>query len=235
MNRYEKTGGKDDGMDLLNDIEGTASDRKLPATKRFGKAAASGGLKILSGVAGGFAGAAIGRASLLVGILATGAGEMIGSGELTSFGVGMMASNVVPTDSSLNGTEGEEKTAVQKAKDRMKIYGKGIMQKLWIDKLVKKEAKNTSEQTKSATTTTSESATTTTTEAATSGMGEVKYYTHPQSQPDPMDLAELERVENQVRESAENFANENQMDMQQNVSGFGDDDAFLPIEEEKIY
>jgi hypothetical protein len=235
MNRYEKTGGKDEGMDLLNDIEGTASDRKLSGGKRFKKAAASGGLKILSGVAGGFAGAAFGRASLLVGILATGAGEMMGSGELTSFGVGMMASNVVPSDSSLNGTEDEKKTAMQKAKDRVKSYGKGIMQKLWIDKLVKKEAQNTTTQTKSAETT-SNTSTATTTDQATSGIGEVKYYSHPQSAPDPMDLAELERIEKQVNESGENFAKENGSNITPAISGRGDDDAFLgSVDDERIY
>jgi len=225
MNRYEKKAQQDKTSQWLNDIEDTASDRKLTMGQRIKKGAGSGAIKIIAGIGGGFAGAAMGRWSILTGILATGTGEVIGSPELTSFGVGMMASNMIPSDATVSGIDDGKKTGFQKAKDRMKTYGKGIMQKLWIDKLVKKE--------KPASTTTSSTTTTTTTEQATSGMGEVKYYMHPQAEPDPMDMAELEKYEKEIKNSGENFAQENQTN--QNVSGVGDDDAFLPIEEEKIY
>lgn len=233
MNRYEKKAQQDKTSQWLNDIEDTASDRKLPMGQRVKKGAGSAAVKIIAGIGGGFAGAAIGRWSILGGILATGTGEVIGSPELTSLGVGMMASNLIPSDNSVNGTETDKKSKFQKAKDRMKTYGKGIMQKFWIDKIVKKDAAKT--ETKSTENISTTSTTTNTTEQSTSGMGEVKYYTHPQGEPDPADLAELEKYEKQVKESGENFAQENGITTTGNMSGFGDDDRFLPIEEEKIY
>lgn len=230
MNRYEKKAQQDKTSNLLNDIEGTASDRKLPMKQRLGKGVGGAAIKLLSGIGGGFAGAAIGNWSFVGGLVFTTTGEVIGSPELTSFGVGMLASNVIPTDTSVNGTEDEKKSKFQKAKDRMKSYGKGMMQKVWLDKLVKKDAAKT--ETKSAETT---STTTTTTEQSTSGMGEVKYYTHPQSEPDPVDLAELERYERQIKESGENFAKDSGVTTQENFSGIGDDEDFRGTEEERIY
>ncbi|HRE97742.1 MAG TPA: hypothetical protein PK637_13315, partial [Flavobacteriales bacterium] len=187
-------------------------------------------------IGGGIVGAGLGTWSLIPGFVLSATGEVIGSPELTCFGVGMVASGIIP-DTSLNGTEDDKKSKFQKAKDRMKTYGKGIMRKFWIDKLVKKEATKTETKTTENTsiTTNAETSTTTTTDQSTSGMGEVKYYTHPQAEPDPADLAELEKYEEQIRESANSFAQENQISTSENMSGFGDDDRFLPIEEEKIY
>lgn len=222
MNTYEKKAQKDKTSQWLNNIEDTASDRKLPMGTRVKKGAGAAALKILAGIGGGFAGAAIGRWSIVGGILATGTGEVLGSAELTSFGVGMMASNLIPAESGVNGTDDANKSTAQKAKDRMKTYGKGIMQKFWLDKLVKKKAETSGEQK-------TQSTTSTTTET-TNGMGEVKYYTHPQGTPDEMDLQELEKYEQAIKQSGENFANQNG----ESVSGTGDDDAFLGIEQERI-
>lgn len=216
MNSYEKKASKAKTSQWLNNIENTASDRKLPMGSRIKKGAGSAALKLISGIGGGFAGAAIGRWSILGGILATGTGEVIGSPELTSFGVGMMASNLIPAESTVNGTE-EEKSSFQKAKDRVKTYGKGIMQKFWIDKIVKKDTTQTEDKT----------AVTTTTQT-TSGVGEVKYYRHPQSQPDEMDMRELEKYEQEIIKSGEEFSGGS-------VSGTEDDENLLGTDDEKIY
>jgi hypothetical protein len=219
MNTYEIKAQKDKTSQWLSSFEDTASDRNLSMGTRVKKGAGAAALKILAGIGGGFAGAAIGRWSILGGIVATGTGEVIGSAELTSFGVGMMASNLIPADSGVNGID--DKSTVQKAKDRMKTYGKGIMQKFWLDKLVKKKA----------TTTTTEPTPASTTTESTNGVGEVKYYTHPQSEPDDLDLQELEKYEQAIKQSGESFTNKSG----DSISGTGDDDAFLGTEEERIF
>jgi hypothetical protein len=193
MNTYEIKADKDKNSQWLNALENTASDRKLPMKDRIKKGAGSAAIKLVAGIGGGFAGAAMGRWSVLGGILATGTGEIIGSPEMTSFGVGMMASNLIPTDQSVNGTE--DKSGFQKVKDRMKTYGKGIMHKFFMDKMVRKES-------------TSSSTTSTTTDTSTSGFGNVTVYNYPKSKTTEMDLSEIEKYEEELRRSAESFSQE---------------------------
>ncbi len=238
MNSYEKEAKRKKTSMWLQNIEDSASDRKLPIGQRLKKGVGQAALRLVTGLAGGFTGAAIGRWSVLGGILATGTGEVIGSPELTSFGVGMMASNLVPSEESVSGPEEEKKSAVAKAKDRAKAYGKGILKKFWLDKLIKKEEDSTQKKTEAPSTTTPEE----------KPMGEVTYYTHPQSEADQMDLSELEKYEDKLKESAEEFekkqesVSEPQMkgtveveQIEERLSGTGDDDKFLgKIEEERI-
>lgn len=236
MNSYEKDAKRKETSMWLQNIEDSASDRKLPMGKRLKKGAGQAALKLITGLAGGFTGAAIGRWSVLGGILATGTGEVIGSPELTSFGVGMMASNLMPATETVNGPEEEKKSAVAKAKDRVKSYGKGILQKFWLDKVIKKKEDSSTEK-KTETTSTEQKP-----------MGEVTYYTHPQSEADQMDLSELEKYEEKIKESASDFEKSQETTTQpemkgtveveqieERLSGTGDDDKFLgKMEEERI-
>ncbi|MCC7303476.1 MAG: hypothetical protein IT233_12625 [Bacteroidia bacterium] len=237
MNSYEKDAKRKQTSQWLQNIEDSASDRKLPMGKRLKKGAGQAALRLVTGLAGGFTGAAIGRWSVLGGILATGTGEVIGSPELTSFGVGMMASNLMPSTETVNGPEEEKKSAITKAKDRAKAYGKGILQKFWLDKVIKKKESDSTEK-----------KTETTTKTEEKPMGEVTYYTHPQSETDQMDLSELEKYEEKIKESASDFEKEQEIisqpemkgteeieQIEERLSGTGDDDKFLgSTEEERI-
>lgn len=202
-NSYEKKAKK---KAILSGTPGTASDKKLPMKERAKKTIIPTLVNTASAIGGGFAGAAMGRLSFLTGLVVTGAGEIMGSPAVASFGLGMAVSNVYSMTTAVNGTEPTSK--IEAAKERMKHYGKGIMQKLYLDKLIKKkesEQKTTTEQT-----TTTTANTNTTTNTVTNGMGEVQYFKYPLSdKPDQMDLSELERFEKEIQQSAENFAQEN--------------------------
>lgn len=203
-NSYEKKAKK---KAILSGTPGTASDKKLPMKERAKKTIIPTLVNTASAIGGGFAGAAMGRLSFLTGLVVTGAGEIMGSPAVASFGLGMAVSNVYSMTTAMEGTEKPSK--IEAAKERMKHYGKGIMQKLYLDKLIKKkesEQKTTTEQT-----TTTTANTNTTTNTGTSGMGEVQYFKYPLSdKPDQMDLSELERFEKEIQQSAENFAEGNQ-------------------------
>jgi hypothetical protein len=222
MNKYQKNAKQKKTSQWLQHIEDSASDRSLTMGKRIKKGAAQAALKLVAGIGGGVVGAAMGRWSVLGGVLATGTGEVLGSAELTSFGVGMMASNLLPTDNSVNGTQ--KKSSMQQMKERMKVYGKGIMQKVGLDKLVSK--KQSTSSTKS---TAAQSE-----QADTQEMGQVSYYRHGAEQTDEMDLRELEKYEQQIRESAREFSTGQNQSVNGDISGRGDDDELLNLREDKL-
>ncbi|MFZ5553559.1 MAG: hypothetical protein ACOZCO_10610 [Bacteroidota bacterium] len=189
MNKYEKKAQKESylaGRDTAN----------LTTKQRIGKAAANTGLMLLAGLGGGFVGAGTGRWSLLTGLLVAGTGQFTGTPAVTAFGLGMATSNVFsPSVESVNGTEGNGKTKMEAAKERIKNYASGIKQKLFLDKILTSKKKDTA--TKETTTTTSES---------TSGMGEVKVFRYPQA--DKKDLSQMEKFEKELQKAAENYVQE---------------------------
>lgn len=189
---------------ILSGTPGTASDKTLPMKERAKKTIIPALINTASAIGGGFAGAAMGRLSFLTGLVVTGAGEIMGSPAVASFGLGMAVSNVYSmTTAAVNGTDKPSK--IEAAKERMKHYGKGIMEKLYLDKLIKKKEADPKTTTQTTTATTN-----TTTNQGTSGMGEVQYFKYPLSEkPDQLDLSELERFEKEIQNSAENFAQEN--------------------------
>ena len=188
---------------ILSGTLGTASDKTLPMKDRAKKSIIPALVNTASAIGGGFAGAAMGRLSFLTGLVVTGAGEIMGSPAVASFGLGMAVSNVYSMTTAVNGTDTPSK--IEAAKERMKHYGKGIMEKLYLDKLIKKKEADSKTTTQTTTTTTN-----TTTNQETSGMGEVQYFKYPLSEkPDQLDLSELERFEKEIQDSAENFVQEN--------------------------
>ena len=119
---------------------------------------------VIGVVAGGVAGSAIGRASLLIGAAVTGLGHYYKSRLASVFGIGMMAANgFQQTDTQMKGTpkEGME-GALEGAKERMMNFKDTFSQKLFLDKVLKsKEVKKEEETTK--------------------GIGEVQYFTYPEN------------------------------------------------------
>lgn len=94
------------------------------------------GKDLLVGViGGGVVGAIIGKPSLLVGLLTTGAGHYTNNRLVQLLGIGMMASNGFQTKAAVNGLEGMEGV-----KERLQAYKESFKEKLYLDKIIKPKA-----------------------------------------------------------------------------------------------
>lgn len=137
-------------------------------------------------IGGGVVGSALGRSSLVVGAVITGGGHYYKSQLATMFGMGMMASNGFQTgDKSVKGVEQDVLTGV---KERVEAYRNSFKEKLFLDKLPKaKKAVNGLE-------------------------GKVQYFSYPLPKGSEygnvkeLDMAALNRLEQQIAESANNFS-----------------------------
>lgn len=131
------------------------------------------GLLLVAGIAGGGAGAAIGKNSLLLGIGTTLAGAYFDSKYVMAAGLGLAVSNVPATKSSnMSGVEGFDlKQIAQDAKDRVGQYFDNFKEKLYIPA----------------------------SSSSTNGLqgNDVKYFINPYSGND-LDLSAMERVEQHV-------------------------------------
>src|SRR5574337_580393 len=148
---------------------------------------------VIGVVAGGVAGSAIGRASLIIGAAVTGLGHYYKSRLASIFGIGMMAANgFQQSDTQMKGTpkEGLE-GALEGAKERVMNFKDTFSQKLYLDKVLKtKEPKKD--------------------DGTTSGVGEVQYFTYPENKElnagKELDLTALDQLEKQVAESGAEFS-----------------------------
>jgi hypothetical protein len=121
------------------------------------------GKGILVGVlGGGLLGAAIGKPSLLVGILTTGVGHYSGSKLTQLLGVGMMASNGFQKATGVSGIEG-----LDGVKERLQAFKESFSEKLYLDKLKKKGLS-----------------------AGTSGFGDLQYFSYPNNDLAALDAIE---------------------------------------------
>ena len=140
-------------------------------------------------VVGGAAGAAIGKPSLLVGAAITGFGHYKKMPLATLVGIGMMASNGFQNLGSST-VKGVEKDVVDGIKDRLMAYKESFQEKLYLDKIMKKKE-------------------------PINGMGKVQYFTYPNDENmngnNAIDMSELDRIEQHLTQSANDFANKNQM------------------------
>lgn len=131
------------------------------------------GLMLVAGVAGGGAGAAIGRNSLLLGIGTAIAGSYFDNKYIIAAGLGLAVSNVPATKSSgVSGVDGFDfKQIAQDAKDRVGHYFDNFKEKLYIPA----------------------------SGSATNGLqgNDVKYFINPYSGND-LDLSAMDRVEEHV-------------------------------------
>lgn len=142
-------------------------------------------------VAGGVAGSAIGRASLIIGAAVTGLGHYYKSRLASIFGVGMMAANgYQQSGTQMQGTpkEGLE-GLIEGAKERVMNFKDTFTEKLFLDKVRKKKEETKGQQ--------------------TNGVGEVQYFTYPENKElgegKELDLTALDNLEKQVIESGESF------------------------------
>lgn len=92
------------------------------------------GKGILVGVlGGGLIGAAIGKPSLVVGIITTGVGHYSGNKLTQLLGLGIMAANGFQKVTSVSGIEG-----LDGVKERVKAFKESFSEKLYLDKLKKR-------------------------------------------------------------------------------------------------
>lgn len=162
---------------------------------------------VIGVVAGGVAGSAIGRASLIIGAAVTGVAHYYGNRLGSIFGMGMMASNgFQQTNEQMKGTpkEGLE-GMIEGAKERVMNFKDTFQQKLFLDKVLKKDEKK---------------------EEGTKGVGDVQYFTYPENKElgeSELDMTALDRLEKQIENSGSAFSKmsgtENSDEME-----FGDND-----------
>jgi hypothetical protein len=143
-NRYQKKANRKHFLSGINEglpTKGNAKNTLLETGK-----------DILFGVlGGGMIGAAIGRPSLLIGIITTGAGHYTGNKMVQLLGLGMMASNGFQKNGAVSGLEG-----MDGVKERLKAYKETFSEKLYLDKIMKKAA-------------------------GTNGIGDLQYFNYPDS------------------------------------------------------
>ncbi len=200
-NRYKKNALKKHFLEGMNTT--------LVTKGNFKNSALETGKDILVGVlGGGLIGSAIGRPSLLIGILTTGAGHYSGNRLVQLLGIGMMAANGFQKSSTTtNGLDG-----LDGIKDRIKAYRESFAEKLYLDKLKKKNKISA---------------------ATTSGFGEVQYFTYPADASFNESLAALDDIEEQIEESARQFSG------QLNAGGYEEEfrgnDYLLEGADDKLY
>jgi hypothetical protein len=146
---------------------------------------------VIGVVGGGLAGAAIGKPSLAVGFGCTLAGNYLKSPLITNLGFGMMASGGYQI-ANLNGAP---VSGLDGAKERIKVFGQNIKERLYLDKIIKQKSGE-----------------------STNGIGEVQYFNYPQN---GISMGSLEAIEQEIANSSERFA-ARQMAGEDDITGVED-------------
>lgn len=103
---------------------------------------------VLGVVVGGAVGSAVGKPSFFLGLAGTFAGHYTGQKWLTPIGLGMMASTVVKASSEKTVQGFDVKTELQNAKERLNQFKNALMEKTYLDKVIKsKQAGSSSSKT----------------------------------------------------------------------------------------
>lgn len=169
-NRYSKKAKKKHFLSGMNEGLPTKGNTKNTVLET--------GKDILIGVlGGGLIGAIIGKPSLAVGIVTTGAGHYAGNKLVQLLGIGIMAANGFQKGGAVSGLEG-----LDGVKERLTAYKESLGEKFYLDKILKKKAAA----------------------SGTSGFGELQYFTYPDTSING-ELAALDDIENQIAESAMQF------------------------------
>jgi hypothetical protein len=122
------------------------------------------GKDILVGVlGGGLIGAAIGKPSLLVGIVTTGVGHYSGNKLTQLLGIGLMAANGFQKNTTVSGLEG-----MDGVKERVQAFKESLSDKMYLDKIKRKALSS----------------------SATSGFGELQYFNYPNNDLAALDAIE---------------------------------------------
>lgn len=181
-NKYRKAASKKE----LSGIGSAKTGEKLKnASVELGKDIAVGV------VGGGVAGAVLGRLSFLVGAAVTGIGHFAKNRLASALGLGMMASG---TYQAVSGINGKSVSGLEGVKERLLTLKDDMKRRVFLDKILKAKAKQKSDE-------------------STSGLGQVQYFVYPNSeQVGALNMGELDEIENQIHNSAENFRQVNGLD-----------------------
>ena len=143
-NRYSQKAKKKHFLSGMNE--------ELPTKGNAKNTLLETGKDILIGVlGGGLIGAVIGKPSLAVGIITTGAGHYTDNKLIQLLGIGMMAANGFQKSGAVSGLEG-----LAGVKERLQAYKESMSEKFYLDKILKKKG-------------------------ATNGIGELQYFSYPGS------------------------------------------------------
>ncbi len=176
-NRYSQKAKKKHFLSGMNE--------ELPTKGNAKNTLLETGKDILIGVlGGGLIGAVIGKPSLAVGIITTGAGHYTDNKLMQLLGIGMMAANGFQKSGAVSGLDG-----LAGVKERLQAYKESLSEKFYLDKIIKKK------------------------QAGTSGFGELQYFSYPDSSVNG-ELAALDDIENQIAESAMQFQMNGNEDLQ---------------------
>lgn len=141
-NRYQKKDNKKHFLSGMN--------QGLPTKGNAKNTALETGKDILVGVlGGGLLAAVIGKPSLVVGVVTTGAGHYTDNKLIQMLGIGMMAAGGFQKSGTVSGLEG-----LAGVKERLQAFKESISEKFYLDKILKKKA------------------------AGTNGIGELQYFTY---------------------------------------------------------
>lgn len=172
-NKFQRNASKKKMLNNITQTLSTKGDIKNSAIE-------TGKDLVIGVIAGGFAGAAIGRPSLIVGFLTSGIGHYLDNKLLTSAGLGMMASNsFIPK--SMQGIE--ELEGLEGVKERVQAFKETLTYKTYLDKV---KGLNIGKP------------------KTVSGMGEVQYFSYPNNMLEGAsdDLALLNQIEHQIANAA---------------------------------
>jgi len=96
---------------------------------------------LLGVVVGGVIGSAVGKPSFFLGLAGTFAGHYTGQKWLTPIGLGMMGSTVVKASNEKTVEGFDAKTMMQNAKERVSQFKDGLLEKTYLDKVIKPTSK----------------------------------------------------------------------------------------------
>ena len=141
-NRYKLSAKKKHFLSGIN--------QELPTKGNAKNTVLETGKDILIGVlGGGLIGAVIGKPSLVVGIVTTGAGHYTGNRLVQLLGIGLMAANGFQKSGAVSGLEG-----LAGVKERLQAYKESMKEKFYLDKIIKKTS-------------------------TTNGIGDLQYFSYP--------------------------------------------------------
>ena len=165
-------------------------------------------------VGGGLVGSVVGRHSFLVGLATSFGGYYAANPTVASLGMGIMAANgfQVSRNNAPSGTQGLEgfdfKQEMENAKQRVVNFRDNFAEKLYLDKFLKKDMGD---------------------------LGDIDYYLHGGELGDEEDaIAELDRIEEQLIDSAETFNEENSVNGTSELNDLDEEDDDLLMEEMEV-
>jgi len=243
-NKYEK---KAKEKAFLGEVPAAVQNENTTETaKRTGMDTAA---DAISGIAGGFAGAAMGKYSFFSGLGISALshafkkklGDM-GTRLGSLFGIGMITGGVVKaTDKGVSGPDDKKPNRIEDAKERMTIFKEGLLDSMHLNKLFEKkkkeektDAKKDSTQKVDDTKLPKPATAADTKEAASTEdktVGEVQYFIYPTKaqKVKEVDLSVLDHVENGLHQSAAEY-----QQSKQETDGLGEEEETIRGTDEEL-